>query len=148
MKPDDPGERPGPLTAADDFEIRQLIARYSWALDTKDSDEMGNVFTPDGVFRGASRVTEGREALRAFGHAPNPESREQQHFVTNIVLEGDSQRARARCYVVVIRPDSYYMGYYLDDLVKTDGRWAFRSRAFTRWPADRDRVAQHFAEAP
>ena len=55
-----------PLSLADRLEIRELIARYNWAIDTRDGVAVADTFVPDGVFDGG-RVFRGREELIAFG---------------------------------------------------------------------------------
>ena len=39
--------------AADRVMIADLVARYVWALDYGTPEEWANVFTPDGILRGA-----------------------------------------------------------------------------------------------
>ena len=56
----------GTLTAADYVEIQQLVARYSYAVDTHADNgyAYADLFTPDGVF-GKTRVARRWRSLRA-----------------------------------------------------------------------------------
>jgi uncharacterized protein (TIGR02246 family) len=123
-----------PLSLADRLEIQELIARYCWALDTRDGDAYAATFIPDGVFQGVTTFARGHDQLRALPLALHPDRIETQHWVTNLVLEGDGQRVTARSYAIAYRADSYYLAHYLDELVKVDGRWQFARRQFWRWP--------------
>ena len=131
-----------PLTASDRLEIQELVARYCWAIDTRDGQGVANTFTPDGFFDGGRRF-EGREQLIGFGRGdhvpPNRPETAAQHWVTNMVLEGDTTAATAHSYFVrhsIIdgTPSVARVGYYVDELVKVDGRWLFKSRTYRDWP--------------
>jgi uncharacterized protein (TIGR02246 family) len=102
------------LTLADRLEIQELIARYCWALDTRDGDAYAATFVPDGVFDGVATRARGHDELRALPRALHPDQIETQHWVSNLVLEGDAQRAIAKSYVIAYRSDSYYLAHYRD----------------------------------
>ena len=130
------------LTALDRLEIQELAARYSWADDTNDGEGFAAVFTPDGVFKSARHNARGHDELAALGRSiapPRPAGI--QHWVTNmVVLDGDGESAHVRFYFVAHRVDEHgtfttsSLGYYLDHVVKVDGRWLFAQRHFQPWP--------------
>src|SRR4030095_8609905 len=67
------------LTAADYIEIRQLVARYAYAVDTRadNGNVYASLFAPDGAFADRiGRETKGRDALAALArrHPPAPQS--------------------------------------------------------------------------
>jgi hypothetical protein len=130
------------LTVGDRIEIQELVARYCWAIDTGDGEGVADTFVADGVFDGG-RSFVGREQLIGFGrgdHVPgNRPETAAQHWVTNMVFSGGSTAATVRSYFVrhsitdgkllVAR-----VGYYVDELVKDNGSWLFKSRTYRDWP--------------
>jgi hypothetical protein len=138
------GPEAEPLTLADRIEIRELIARYNWAIDTRDGLGVADTFIPDGVFDGErSQPVRGREALIAFGELrnrpPAPPGVGSQHWVSNLVFEGNRARAHVKSFFIrqnvengVVK--STNLGYYRDDLVNVDGRWLFERRRWRLWP--------------
>ena len=130
---------------ADRLEIQELIARYNWAIDTRDGEGVADTFTPGGSFTMRDRHFQGREALVRFGSGanlgpPQPHSGSQ-HWVTNVVLEGQGDNVSAKSYLVRFHVEGNErgvanVGYYTDQLVKQDGCWLFESREFHAWPAE------------
>jgi uncharacterized protein (TIGR02246 family) len=132
-----------PLTALDRLEIEELAARYCWADDTGDGEAFAAVFTPDGVFASRRHNATGHAELAALGRSiapPRPAGI--QHWVTNMVIEGDDQQANVKFFFVLHRVDaagvisSSGAGYYHDQVVKLDGQWLFARRHFRAWPPD------------
>jgi uncharacterized protein (TIGR02246 family) len=138
------GAEPEPLSLADRDEIRELIARYNWAIDTRDGVGVANTFIADGVFDGErGQLARGREELIAFGelrHRPPAEPGVgSQHWVTNLVFEGNHARVYLKSFFIRQNIDrgtvtSTNLGYYRDDLVNVDGRWLFERRRWRLWP--------------
>ncbi|MBV8084296.1 MAG: nuclear transport factor 2 family protein [Chloroflexi bacterium] len=132
-----------PLTADDERQIRTLISRYCWAVDMADGDAYAATFAPDGIFeRSSGRVVQGREQLRDIPGTLSGEPGARQHWVTNLVLEGDGERAAGKAYVMVFRLENGQLvhtlsGSYDDELVKLDGQWLFSRRRSRRWPLER-----------
>jgi len=131
-----------PLTAEDRLEIQELVARYCWAIDTGDGEALADTFTADGAFDGGRRF-EGRDQLVGFGRGdhvpPNRTETAAQHWVTNMVLSGNSTAATGRSYfvrhsIVDGSPLVARVGYYVDELVKDNGRWLFKNRRYRDWP--------------
>jgi hypothetical protein len=137
----------GGLTALDYEEIRQLVARYNFAIDLGDADGWVACFTPDGVFE-CSGVAEdnpfggryeGAEALRDYavkhyriakGHA--------RHWNWNLQIDGNgaADEATMQCYLMALstRPPGNLggsTGIYRDRLRKVDGAWRFVERHVT-----------------
>jgi hypothetical protein len=132
----------GSVSVADRMEIQELVARYCWAIDTRDGEALAATFTPDGVFDGGRRF-EGREQLIGFGRgdhvAPNRPETAAQHWVTNMVFAGHDGGATVRSYfvrhsIVDGAPALTRVGYYIDELVKSAGQWLFKSRQYRDWP--------------
>ncbi|WP_419553100.1 nuclear transport factor 2 family protein [Candidatus Poriferisodalis sp.] len=126
------------LTNDDRVEIRDLISRYNKAIDTGDADGYANTFTPDGEFIGIVGTFNGRDELRAFAAAYATEEQyaefaSAQHWVTNIVADGDGAEATVFSHLQMVKPlpdggRILLVGHYDDDVRKVDGRWLFAQR--------------------
>jgi hypothetical protein len=126
------------LTALDYAEIQQLVARYSFAIDSGADNgyAYADLFAPDGSFG----KTTGRDALAASakpggGHYPRgPEF--VFHYTSNHVIEATPEGARGRVYVVEVdaRERGKALiedgGHYSDTYVKTSQGWRFKTRSF------------------
>lgn len=145
---------PSPLSSADQLAIRDVIARYAWALDTGDSDGFVGCFWPDGAlvwdaFERPERW-EGEAALRHFADffRSLPSSAGRQHHVSNIVIERCPGGARSRSYAAVAlrQGDGPHllnvMGYYEDLFRREDRQWRLAERVIRDWSGP---VLQNFA---
>ena len=142
------GSEAEPLSIVDRFEIRELIARYNWAIDTHDGVGVADTFVADGVFD-VGRVVRGREELVAFGELrdrpPAKPGTGSQHWVTNLVFEGNHSRVHLKSFFIRHNIDngvvtSTNLGYYRDVLVNVDGRWLFEQRRWRLWPPSDESV--------
>ena len=136
----------------DRAEIHDLYARYSWALDTGDTDAYVDLFAADAVVyeTGAEGVREaaGRERIREFvlRFHNNPEFPGRQHRISQILVEPDPEARGERCFVrsyvltTEARPGEpptvFWCGYGEDVLAKIDGRWLIQSRTIKPWGPD------------
>jgi hypothetical protein len=128
--------------ARDRAQIDDLLARYLFALDWQDPELYGSVFTTDGVLVWAGGTVNGRDAIvkelhnaRAAderAHAATPELRpfRRRHFVSNVALRIDGDRATARSLWVEFNNDGSDRRPYVgacgqreDELQRVDGRW-------------------------
>ena len=127
------------LTIEDQLEIHGLVARYNHAVDSGNGDAYADTFTADGILDAGALVVEGREALAAFATGLPSSMRSPRHIASNLVIEGDGQRATVNAYVQMYvlagdppHPELAVSGKYADELVRTGGRWVFARRVFTR----------------
>jgi len=130
------------LSFQDRFEIHELFARYSQALDMGNGEELvKNVFAPNGIFHDPSLCLIGSEELRK-GLANHPSRvRTSQHWPNNIVItEGSGNRAKTHSYVIVFgAKGTMTFGTYHDTLVKLGGKWLIEHRQVWRpGPVTRD----------
>jgi hypothetical protein len=128
------------LTALDYIEIRQLVARYGYAVDT--GADNGNVyadlFAPDGAFLDRTgKATTGRDALAAVARRFQRGPQSQFHFLMNHVIEATADGARGKEYLLQLRmgePDHeneiFGGGHYEDTYEKTVRGWRFKTRQF------------------
>ena len=126
----------GTLTAGDYVEIQQLVARYSYAVDTHADNgyAYADLFAPDGVFG----TTKGREALAELARTTQKDRggpSYTRHYLTNVIIYPTPEGARGSQYLMAIdvseggKPSSVVHGGRYDDLyVKTPAGWRFRSR--------------------
>ncbi|MCY4563832.1 MAG: nuclear transport factor 2 family protein [Gammaproteobacteria bacterium] len=117
-------------------QIRLLKARYCDLCDQGyPADELCSLFTEDGIWDGGEMgVFEGRDALhRFFSNMPDIMSFAI-HHVTNSAVEvnDDATGARGHWYLLqtaTVKKTNqavWLAARYEDDLVCTDGNWAFR----------------------
>ena len=143
MSPDSQSKRS--LSGKDRREIQDIIHRYAWALDTGDVERFVSCFCPDGVliwdaFETPDRY-EGTDALRRFATVLRdlPSSAGRQHFISNTLIEGEADEARACSYVIVFtRRDAGphlvgVMGWYEDVLRRSAQGWRIRERVIRDW---------------
>jgi hypothetical protein len=118
-------------------QIRQLPARYGLALDMRDLDALAGLF-PEDVEVGRSR---GRAALRAwFDRTLRVQFTGTSHHVGNHVIEfEDPEHARGVVYSKnehETATDWVIMQMmYVDDYVRSGGRWYFSRRLPLYWYA-------------
>ena len=125
------------LSIEDQLAIQQLVARYNHAIDSGDAEAYADTFTEDGVLDAGDLVLSGYEALYAFADSFAMTVRAPRHIASNLVIDGDGDRAQLRAYVqlygldgVPPRQEVRASGIYTDTLVKEDGRWRFVRRTF------------------
>ena len=133
------------MSALDYEEIRQLLARYNFAIDLGDADGWADCFTEDGVFECSGLPEgnplggryEGAAALLAYakGHSAIYKGRAR-HWNWNLEIDGDGESATMRCYLLALsvgKPPAVKgsSGIYRDQLVKQNGRWLFAERQIT-----------------
>jgi len=122
------------ISAADEKDaIRELMARYCHALDACQFGEVASLFVQDGEWTttyGSARGSHQIEALLT-SVVPKPgEGPQRKHYITNIVITLDGDRASARSdYLVVRESEGGLMpvmgGTYMDTFVKREGSWHF-----------------------
>jgi 3-phenylpropionate/cinnamic acid dioxygenase small subunit len=120
-------------------EIEQLHYRYAWMVDRREWELMDSVFAEGATIDYTStggRKGPYRETLAWLDRAlaPWPVNL---HYVTNLAIELDGDRARSRCYFLapMARPRADGSqevvtngGCYLDRLVRTAAGWRIAER--------------------
>ncbi len=133
------------LTVADQLAIRDVIARYAWALDTGDVDGFVACFCTDGLlvwdaFEEPDRWR-GHDALRHFAgfFRDLPTSAGRQHYVSNTLIKPSQGGAQAKSYAAVAlrQGDGPHllnvMGYYEDCFRRENGEWRIAERIIRDW---------------
>ena len=130
------GETKGPkLTAMDYIEIQQLLARYSFALDTgADNGYMyADLYLPDGVFN----KSKGREELAALARGGRRGPFNVRNLASLPIITPSPEGATGIHYAQAINfgqnrqpTELDHFGHYEDVYVKTENGWRFKSRTF------------------
>lgn len=138
------------IAIEDRLALQDLIAAYSWALDTGDVEGLVACFTPDArmveeVFEEPD-VWEGHEGIRGlaqhyFNAAGFPG---RQHHVTQIQFfprDIDTVALRSFAFVTECKDEPPYLlrftGYYEDVAVRGEDKcWRFRSRTVRLWDGE------------
>jgi uncharacterized protein (TIGR02246 family) len=127
---------------SDKDEIRELLARYCFALDAGRFEEMAALFTQDGVWETAFGTGTGRDGIVAQARSISTEPRPRRvHLTTNIVIDLDGDTATVRSNWVLVQnsaagPVIGSGGGYADRLVRAGGRWLFKHRTIDRYIAE------------
>ena len=147
-------QRAPALTALDYEELRQLVHRYAYGIDTCGNNgyDYADVFTPDGVFidknsdagfkAGGRVLAKGREALATLvgGGSRGCKTKlvwtDWSHLMLNPVFTATPEGATGRIYLVQLGmkgPGSVDRhGGYEDVYVKTPAGWRIQSRTHVR----------------
>jgi hypothetical protein len=142
----------GPETA-DRLAIFELYARYSWALDTGDTDGYVALFTEDAEATeetrdGTIEVRKGHSEIRKLvlkfhervdfpGH---------QHQMAQLVFEPDPDGrkdhwvVRSYAWATINHPPApphlHWCGHIRDIVAKTNGEWLIRSKQIMGWTGE------------
>jgi hypothetical protein len=132
------------MTALDYEAIRQLLARYSVALDLADRATFETCFASDAYFaesglpgEPAARF-EGRQAIGEFAARFFPTAAGQiRHWSSPPLIDGDGLHAVGTSFLMVLRTGTapgtgvILTGIYRDRYTKIDDRWYFAARDFS-----------------
>jgi len=117
----------------DQFAIRELVARYNYAIDEGRPDEWVATFVPDGTFESSALGTHtGADALLAFAKG-YIEAFPGRHLTSDFVVEVNGDDARSRCYLIAVNngttpPTILATAVYEDILRRTPSGWRFVHR--------------------
>jgi len=144
------------LTAMDYIQIKQLVNRYAFALDTasRNGYDYADLFSRDGVFDSNTRGrVQGRDQLAALARGDKKGPLYVNHYIMNHLIEPTADGAVGRQYLINIshdqnipsvgpNPNQWDLvgqkrgsldtvgGHYEDVYTKTPEGWRFRSRRF------------------
>jgi SnoaL-like domain len=139
--------------ALDRTEIYEMYARYSWALDTGDTDGYVALFAPDAevteeTASGEIDTRKGHHEIRKLVlkfHEP-ADFPGHQHQMAQFVFEPDPQGrphhwvVRSYAWATINRPPKqphlHWCGHIRDVVAKIDGVWKIRSKAIMGWAGE------------
>ena len=134
----------------DQLAIFELYARYSWALDTGDTEGYLDLFTPDAkateeTSSGEIEVRQGREEIRklVLKFHKRKDFPGHQHQMAQFVFEADPEgRAdhwvvRSYAWATINHPPEpphlHWCGHVRDVVAKVDGEWLIASKEIMGW---------------
>lgn len=117
----------------DKDEIRELTARYCYAVVAQDGRALLDMFTADGEFHMGEHSWCGQAELSKL-YVDQVGSIGPKPFIQNHVIQVDGDRATGNCAVeirVVEKGESVTAcGHYDDQYQRVNGRWKFAKRVF------------------
>jgi len=121
-----------PLTTDTKMEILELYSRYHTATDTEDTEAWLDTWADDGIFERPDGTSRGKDELKRFEIDFRKMSHGKRNLVTNVMSDGDGDKAECTAYLTVIEateiPQVVVTSMYHDTLVKVDGAWKFAHR--------------------
>lgn len=133
------------LSPADHQAIRDIVARYSWALDTGDVEGFVACFATDGLLVwdafDVPLQWQGAGALRHFASflRDQPSTAGRQHHVTNLLVEEAAGGAVGKAFVAVAMRQGdgphrlNVMGWYEDAYRREGDGWKLAKRTIRDW---------------
>lgn len=122
------------LQTDDTLEILQLYARYNTAIDTGDGEAFAGCFVEGGVFDSGMGVHTGHAAIAAFAKQTHEHMPGMRHNATNIVIDGDDDRATGSAFLIGYLVDGGFKvittGRYRDELSRGSDGWRFTRRTY------------------
>ena len=143
---------PGP-SAEDRALIYELYARYSWALDTGDTDGYVALYTEDAEVTeeargGGVEVKHGHAQIRelVLKFHENPDFPGHQHQMAQFVFDPDPEgrpdhwQVRSYAWATINHPPEpphlHWCGHITDTVAKVDGAWMIRAKAIKGWTGE------------
>ena len=125
---------------ADRLEIQDLIARYSYALDSRDYDALDDLFTPDAMldYRATGAIKGSLAEMKAFVADAFSMFAATQHLTTQTFVtfsdDRDTAFGKSACHNPMVfageyAPKMMVVGlWYVDTFVRTSKGWRFKER--------------------
>jgi hypothetical protein len=130
------------LSERDHIEIRELYAKYCFAVDLGDGALRAATFVPDGTFTAAAGNNKPETVAAMAERTWKQGNSGRRHLITNIVATATTDGAAGRAYCLILqhpKPEAVglagHVGIYEDTLVRSADGWRFKTRIFWR---DRD----------
>jgi SnoaL-like domain len=125
----------------DKLSIQDLLARASYALDTRDMATLAQCFAADAVLEisikgvaGEPRFTGRTEIMGLMQNAADTQTDVRRHVTTNILIESaspTSARSIANLTLTAVENGQIRLvtsGYYKDSIVRENGVWVIGKR--------------------
>jgi ketosteroid isomerase-like protein len=111
-------------------EIRRVLAKYCRAIDDRDFQALGAIWTPDARLLIGRRTFEGRDAIVAVIREAGSRSAPGAHASHNVEISLAGPRAEATSEYLAFSSDRQLdtAGRYTDEFVKVDGEWFLSQR--------------------
>ena len=139
----------------DEAAIRDLAARYCWAIDTLDREAFGRVFTPDATALLGNSHHDGIDDIWSKVDTTLSPLTCSQHLIGSQVVDlgpdGDTATHRCQFHAQHVREGTsteggsqfVVAGSYTDDVVRTADGWRIRHRVLAvSWTSGNPRVTR------
>jgi len=125
---------------SDRLEIQELIARYSYALDSRNFDALDELFTPDAVldYTATGAIRGSLAEMKEFVANAFTMFEGTQHLTTQTLLtfdgDGNTAHGKSACHNPMVfggelKPKMMIVGlWYSDTFVRTPDGWRFKER--------------------
>jgi ketosteroid isomerase-like protein len=125
---------------SDRLEINELIARYSYALDSGDFDALDDLFTSDAVldYTATGAIRGSLAEMKDFVRKAFAMFEGTQHLTTQTTVrfsgDGDTAYGKSACHNPMVfggdlKPRMMIVGlWYVDTFVRTPDGWRFKER--------------------
>jgi len=137
----------------DELRIRELYARYSWALDTGDTEGYCALFTEDAeateeTSSGELEGRKGRDEIRklVLKFHERPDFPGHQHQMDQLIFEPDPQGrpdhwvVRSYAWATINHPPEpphlHWCGHIRDTVAKVDGEWKIAAKDIMGWAGE------------
>ena len=136
------------LTVEDRFAIQELLARYCRFLDAGFVDAFVACFAPDCAIM-EERVEDvdcwhghdgARRLFARYRGATGVAGR--RHHVGRVLMDGNGENVAVKSFSLVTErhgePSNRlrFAGFYIDEVVRRETRWVFKSRIIRRWDSE------------
>jgi len=136
---------------SDRFEIQDLLADYSHAIDTQNFAALDVIFTPEAIidYTAVGGAKGNLEETKAYLARALEKFTGMQHMLglPQIRIDGDTANARTICFNPMVldrdvAPHVFFVGiWYVDKLIRTDAGWRIQHRTeefsfFHNFPSD------------
>jgi len=122
------------MDIADRVELHELAGRYGDAIDDRNWEGLGRIFTDDATFDttplGGPKL-EGLAEIRRFmdEEATHPLT----HLMTNIYVDEDAEGPKLHFRLMArMNGGTFWSASYHDDVVRTPAGWRVKDRVVTR----------------
>ncbi|MBV9952734.1 MAG: nuclear transport factor 2 family protein [Acidimicrobiia bacterium] len=120
-------------------DIAEVLVRYATGIDRRDWTLFRSCFTDDlrADYGDSGGTFDSSDAITDFMTTSHAEMGHTMHKLSNLAITVDGDTATARTYVDAVlmardgRPGLNPIGFYDDELVRTDDGWRIAARRFT-----------------
>lgn len=126
-------------------ELEALIAEHAYRLDFHESENLGDLYTPNGRLIGAGPDCIGREAVNEYGRGRAAmKDRRARHVCTNFRFVQDSaDRIRGTCFIMLFRSVGAALAA-AEPIALADAEDIYRLDADGAWKIEERRIVLSF----
>lgn len=140
-------------TVSDHDEIRSVLARYSWALDLGQVDQVVECFTSDALYEGMTGTWNGSSGIAdmAIMVSGSESTQIMQHWPSNTIFRRTVDGYDVMSMIMGPRsgenPGVAFVGYYLDTFVRNTRGWRIKTRKYHIWDQTKHELPTEWLKA-